>query len=182
MKSLVDLTWKVAVARGVLGILFGLLLAIWPWSALVFLIMWGVWLIFDAVGWFATAFAKGQGGSNRAMAALLGVLALLVAFFAIFSPGATAASLVAFLGIWLIIRGIGGALVGITGARGAPRGLVILGSVLDVVLGLLFFQDPLGSATVLVLLIGITMIIWGVVFIAVGLMLRKGFQDLSNLR
>ena len=182
MKSLVDLTWKVAVARGAVGILFGLLLAIWPWSALVFLVMWGIWLIVDAAGWFTTAFARGQSGSNRAMAVLLGVLALVVAFFAIFTPGATAASLVAFLGIWLIIRGFGGALVGITGAKGSPRALVILGAVLDIVLGLLFFQDPLGSATVIVLLLGITMIIWGVVFIAIGLLLRRSAKNLSSPR
>ena len=182
MKNLVDLTWKVAVTRGVLGIVFGLLLAIWPWSALIFLIMWGIWLLFDAVGWFTTAFAKGQSGGNRVMAVVLGVLAVLVALFAILQPGAVAAGLVIFLGVWLIVRGVVGAIVGISGAGRGPRALVIVGAVLDILLGVLFFLDPLGSASVIVVFIAIIMIIWGAVFIAIGLMLRKAARFASSAR
>lgn len=173
MKNVVDLTWKIAVTRGVLGIAFGLLLTIWPWSALVFLILWGIWLLFDAIGWFTTAIAKGQSGANRVVAVVLGVLAVLVALFAIVQPGAVAAALVIFLGVWLIIRGVFGAIVGISGAGRGPRALVFLGAMLDILLGVLFFLDPLGSASAIVLFIGIIMIIWGVVFIAIGFMLRK---------
>ncbi len=181
MNNLLNLTWKVAVARGVLGIVFGLLLVISPLSAVVFLIMWGVWLLFDAIGWFTTAFAKGQPASNRAMSILLGVLALLVAFFAIFRPGITAATLVLFVGIWLIVRGVGGALVGITQAKGGSRWLILLGAALDILLGVLFFLNPLGSAVVIVLFIGITLIVWGIVFVALGLMLRKRAKRVADL-
>lgn len=158
--------------------MFGLLLAIWPWSALIFLIMWGIWLLFDAVGWFTTAFAKGQSGGNRVMAVVLGVLAVLVALFAILQPGAVAAGLVIFLGVWLVIRGVVGAIVGISGAGRGPRALVIVGAVLDILLGVLFFLDPLGSASV----IAIIMIVWGAVFIAIGLMLRKAARSASSAR
>lgn len=174
MKSLLDLTWKVAVTRGVIGIIFGLILAIWPTSAVVFLIMWGIFLLLDAAGWFTTAFSKGQSSSNRAMGGLLGVLAVIAAFFAIFRPGIAIATLVIFVGIWLIVRGIGSAIMGITRASGTERWLILLGAALDILLGVLFFMNPLGSAMVIVLLIGIAMIVWGVVFVVLGLMLRKG--------
>lgn len=181
MTNLLDLTWKVAVTRGVLGIILGLLLVISPLSAVVFLVMWGVFLLFDAIGWFTTAFARGQAGSHRAMSVLLGILALVVAFFAIFRPGVTAASLVIFLGIWLIVRGIGSALVGITSATGSTRWLVLLGAVLDIVLGVLFFLNPLGSALLIVLFIGVTLIVWGIVTIALGIMLRQRAKRTSTL-
>lgn len=182
MKNLLDLTWKVAVTRGVLGIIFGLILAIWPTTAFIFLLLWGIFLLIDAVGWFTTAFAKGQSAGGRAMSVLLGVLAVLVAFFAILRPGVTAATLVIFLGIWLVVRGIGGALVGVISARGSTRWLVLLGAALDILLGILFFTNPLGSAAVIVLLIGITMIVWGVVFVVLGLVLRSTSKAVSDLQ
>lgn len=182
MKNLLDLTWKVAVTRGVLGAVFGLLLVIRPWSALVFLILWGIWLLFDAVGWFTTAFAKGQSLGNRVLAGALGVLAVIVALFAILQPIAFAAALVIFLGAWLIIRGVIGAIVGISGAGRGPRALMIVGAVLDIVLGVLFFLYPVGSASIIVLFIGIVMIVWGVVFIAIGIMLRKAAKSVSQAR
>lgn len=181
MKNLVDLTWKVAVTRGVLGIVFGVLLAVWPWSALVFLVMWGVFLLFDAVGWFTTAFARGQSGTNRVMAVVLGILAVLAAFFAILQPGAVAATLVIFLGAWLIIRGVLGAVVGISGEGRAPRALVIVGALLDILLGVLFFLNPLGSASVIVVFIGITMILWGIVFVVIGVTLRRAVKAAAGL-
>lgn len=180
MKNLLDLTWKVAVTRGVLGIIFGLILIVWPTTALVFVLMWGIFVLIDGLGWFTTAFAKGQNARSRAMAALLGVLAVLAGLFAIFRPGIAVETLVIFLGIWLFVRGIGSALVGIVSARGNTRLLVLLGAVLDVLLGVLFFSNPLGAATVIVLVIGITMLAWGVVLTVLGLTLRKGAKDLPD--
>lgn len=180
MKNLLDLTWKVAVTRGVLGVIFGLILLIWPTTALVFVLLWGIFVLLDGIGWITSAFARGQSGSRRAMSALLGVLALVVAFFAIFRPGVAAATLVIFLGIWLIVRGIGSALVGIVAAKGRTRWLVLLGAALDILLGVLFFLNPLGTATVIVVIIGIAMIAWGGVFVVLGLVLRKGARELPE--
>ena len=180
MKSLLDVTWKVAVARGVLGLILGLILVIWPMTALVFVLLWGIFILLDGVGWFATAFAKGQDASTRVLAIALGVLAAAAGIVAIFRPLAAVGALVIFLGIWLVVRGLIGAVVGLSGVEGRSRALVILGAVLDVLLGILFLINPFGSVTILVLLIGITTILWGVVFIAIGLMLRKGVQRFAG--
>ncbi|WP_158600459.1 HdeD family acid-resistance protein [Tessaracoccus antarcticus] len=178
MNNLLDLTWKIAVTRGVLGIIFGLILAVWPTTALVFVLLWGIFVLLDGLGWFVTGFSKGQSPGNRLTAIALGVLAVAAAIFAISRPGMTAAALIIVVGIWLIIRGVVGAAIGITGATGAPRGLVLLGAVLDILLGVLFFLNPYGSATVIVVLIAITMLIWGVVFLTLGFLLRKGAKAL----
>ena len=58
---------------------------------------------------------------------------------------------------------------------------VLLGAALDILLGVLFFLNPLGSALVIVLFIGITVIVWGVVSVALGLMLRKRAKRVADL-
>ncbi len=174
MRNLLEVAWKIAVARGALGVILGLILLIWPTTtAVAFVLLWGIFVLVDGVGWFITAFTKGQDGNTRVLAIALGILAVAVAVLAIFRPLATVGALVIVLGIWLIIRGLIGAVVGLSGVRGKSRALIILGAVLDVLLGILFLINPFGAAAILIIVIGVTLIVWGVVFVVVGFMLRK---------
>lgn len=173
MNDIAQLGWKLSVARGIVGIIFGLVLIIWPTSALVFVVLWGIFVIVDGLGWFTSALSRRLSGLGRAAAAVLGLLAVVAGVLAVFRPGVTVAVLFTLIGIWLVIRGLAGAALAFIVARGSTRWWLLLGAVLDVVIGVLFFLDPKGAASFMVILVGIALVVWGIVLLLVGLALRK---------
>lgn len=172
-KNWLDGAWKTLVVRGVLAVVFGVVAILWPTStatALVF--VWGFWALLDGIGNLAQAARPGPGPMRLAFA-VMGLIALVAAFFALFSPAVTAVTLTWILGIWLIVRGVIEVVTSFFDSRPAPRGLMLLGAALDFVLGILFVANPGASVVGIAVLLGITALAWGAVFVTVGLMLRK---------
>lgn len=166
-------SWQMLVLRGVVATLFGIVAMVWPEPTLVVIvILWGVWALLDGISSIAQATRPGPGLVRFAVGAM-GVLALVAAFFAIFRPVSMGLVLAWFLGIWLIVRGVMEVVLAFAKARPAPRGLLLLSAALDVVLGILFVTHPGRSAIGVAWLLGLLAIVWGVVFIVVGLIARK---------
>ena len=80
--------WKMLLVRGVIGMVFGILAIVWPIeTATALALLWGFWALVDGIGLLVGR----RSGRSRAGAgsgwSLLGVIALVAAFFAITSPG-----------------------------------------------------------------------------------------------
>jgi uncharacterized membrane protein HdeD (DUF308 family) len=177
MRNSLDGTWQTLVVRGVLAVVFGLVAIIWPTTtATALAILWGFWALADGIGNLVQATRPGP-GSLRVAAALMGVIALVAAFFAIFSPAVTAVALTWILGIWLIVRGVMELALSFSDHRPAPRGLMLLGAAIDFLLGVLFVANPGAGVVGIAVLLGLTALAWGAVFVALGLMLRKQGSD-----
>jgi uncharacterized membrane protein HdeD (DUF308 family) len=156
------IAWQLLLIRGVAGIIFGIVAMIWPiHTAIALAILWGVWALFDGVGWLIQAFGPMR-TSGRVWSIIMGIIALLAAFFAIFSPAMAAVTLTWILGIWLIVRG-GFEFFAAFGAEGWTRWLVLLGGVVSVVLGVLFVANPGRSAVAVTFTLGLFALIWGIV-------------------
>ncbi len=171
--SSLDGSWQTLVVRGALAVVFGLVAIFWPTTtAAALAILWGFWALADGIGNIVQAARPGP-GSMRLMAALMGLVALVAAFFAIFSPAVTAVALTWILGIWLVVRGLMELVLSFSDRRPAPRGLMLLGAALDLLLGVLFVANPGAGVVGIAVLLGLTALAWGAVFVALGLMLRK---------
>ena len=169
-----ELSWKALVVRGAVGIVFGIVAVVWPLetaTALVFL--WGFWALFDGIGSIMQAFQPETSGRQRALLVLIGVIALVVAFFAIFSPAVTVATLIWLLGIWLIVRGVMEVIIAFTNTGSGSRGMLLFSAALDLLLGILFVANPDASVVGIAFLLGLVAIAWGVVFLIGGLMIRR---------
>jgi uncharacterized membrane protein HdeD (DUF308 family) len=176
-KNWLDGTWKTLVVRGVLALVFGVVAIAWPTStAIALAVVWGFWALADGIGNLVQAVRPGPASARLAFAAM-GVIALVAAFFAIFSPSVTAVALTWILGIWLILRGVMELALSFSDSRPAPRGMMLLGAALDFVLGVLFVTNPGASVVGIAVLIGIMALAWGAVFVTIGLMLRKHAGD-----
>jgi len=167
-------SWKMLVARGVIAIVFGILAIAWPIStAIALALLWGFWALMDGIGSLVQAFQPEARGRSRLWLVLIGVVALVAAFFAIFSPAVTAVTLTWILGIWLIVRG----LFEVVGAFGSslmtPRWLLLLSAALSILLGILFVANPGGAAVGIAVFLGITALVWGAVFVVMGLAIRR---------
>ncbi|TCC44583.1 HdeD family acid-resistance protein [Kribbella capetownensis] len=171
------LGWKMLLVRGAIGIVFGILAIIWPIeTAIALAVLWGVWALADGIGSIVQAFQPESKG-NRIWLVVLGVIALLAAFFAIVHPGMAAKTLTWILGIWLIVRGLFELFGAFTNNHVMPRWLLVVSGALSILIGVLFVTNPGASAVGIAVLLGVTALVWGVVLIAVGLSVRR---DLSH--
>ena len=167
------LGWKMLLVRGVIAVIFGILAIAWPiHTAIALALLWGIWALTDGIGSIVQAFQPESKGS-RLWLVVLGVIALVAAFFAITSPGMAAATLTWILGIWLIIRGVFELFGAFSSRQVMPRWLLVLSAALSILLGVLFVANPGAGAVGIAVLLGVTALIWGVTLIAVGLSVRR---------
>lgn len=166
-------SWKMLVVRGAIGIVFGILAIVWPLeTAIALVLLWGFWVLAEGISLLVEAFQSTTQGS-RLGRAVLGVIALIVAFFAIFSPSVTAETLTWFLGIWLIIRGLVEVFTAFSSYRLTPRWLLLVGAALSILLGAFFVANPGRGAVGIAVWLGIIALCWGVIFVVMGFMLRR---------
>jgi len=170
--------WKVLLVRGVIAILFGIVAIAWPTStAIALALLWGFWALFDGVGSLVQAFQPESRGS-RVWLVIMGLIALVAAFFAIFRPAVTAVALTWILGIWLIVRGVFEAIGAFSSSLVLPRWLLLLGAALSLLLGALFVANPGRAVVAIAVWLGITAIVWGGAFVAMAIAIR---HDLTSL-
>jgi uncharacterized membrane protein HdeD (DUF308 family) len=167
-----SVSWKLLMVRGALGIVFGILAMVWPLeTAIALALLFGLWALTDGVSSIVQAFQPGATG--RVWLVVMGVIALVAAFFAIFSPAVTAATLTWILGIWLVVRGLFELVGAFSSGAQLPRWLLVGSAVLSVVLGVLFVTNPGAGAAGIAFLLGLVALAWGVVFLGLGFMLRS---------
>jgi uncharacterized membrane protein HdeD (DUF308 family) len=171
-KDWLNLSWKLLVARGVIGIIFGFMAMVWPDLTIIALVvLWGFWALMDGIGAFVQAFQPGAVG--RWWLVAMGVIALAAAFLAIFRPSVTAVALTWILGIWLIVRGLFELVGAFASSRPTPRWLLVASGLLSMLIGFLFTANPGTGAIAVAVWIGLMALAWGVVFVGAGLMARR---------
>lgn len=182
------MSWKGLLLRGLIAVVFGIIAIAAPVAAaLAFALLWGIWALADGIGAFIQAFAKdvvgmnadgsavmgGRSGGEKALLILLGLIGVIAGLLAITSPGLAAVALTWILGIWLIVRGIFELVGAFSASAAGARGLLILGAVVDFLLGILFVANPGKSVVGIAVFLGILAIIWGVVMFVIAFMVRK---------
>jgi uncharacterized membrane protein HdeD (DUF308 family) len=180
-KDLLTAAWKLLLLRGVIGIVLGIILVAWPEATIVVLmVLVGIWALIDGIGLAAQVFDKGAGAGQRVLFGVMALVALVVALVAIFRPGLAASAVTWFIGIWLLVRGLFELVGAFSSTVTAPRWLLVVGALLDLVLGWLFVANPGNSAKAVAVVIGILAIAWGVVFVVLALAARSATKDLPD--
>ncbi|MFC4785968.1 HdeD family acid-resistance protein [Nocardioides sp. MAHUQ-72] len=173
-KDWLEVGWKLLVTRGAIAIVFGIVAVARPSeTATALALLWGIWAIADGVGSLAQAFSPGAESSARWLLVAMGVIALLAGIVAVTSPAVTAVTLTWILGLWLMVRGVFELFGAVSSTTTVPRGLLVLTGLIDLFLGALFAANPGRSATGIAVLLGLVALLWGVVFLAVGLWVRR---------
>ncbi len=169
--------WKAMLVRGLVAAAIGVAVMVWPDITLrVLVILVGVWVLIDGIG-FLVAAIRAPSGAAKGLFGLLGVLALVAAFFCIFRPGVAASTVIWVIGVWLIIRGIFELFAAFGSSLGMSRWLAFLSAAVDLVLGILFVTHPDQTATGLSWLFGLFILIGGVVLVWLAFVARKGPSD-----
>jgi len=174
LRDWLNLSWKLLMIRGAIGVLFGIAAMAWPLStAIALALLWGFWALLDSAGSFAQAFERGTSAGARLMLVVMAVIALVAAFFAIFSPAVTAVTLTWILGIWLIVRGVFEVFGAFVASSSNPRWLLLASAAVDILLGILFAANPGRGALAIAFVLGLVAFVWGVIFLVAGFLVRR---------
>ena len=180
--DLLTATWKMLLLRGLIATVFGIVLIAWPDTTIVVLVvLWGIWALVDGIALAAQIFRSPGRTGQKVLVAVLALVAILAGLIAITRPGLAASAVTWFIGIWLLVRGLFELVGAFTSRASAPRWLLVLGALLDLVLGALFVANPGNSAVAIAVILGIIALAWGIVFVVLALLVRSRAAEVDRL-
>ncbi len=173
MEDWITLRWTTLLLRGLVGVGFGVVAMAWPDETVTVLVVtWGCWALVDGLITLAVA-ARVPGTVPKDVAVLAGVVALLVALFAIARPGVAAATLTWFLGAWLVVRGGLEIVQALSHEEGTGRWLLAVGGVVDGAIGVLFLANPGNAVLGIAFVLGLLALLWGLAFLVLAFFVRR---------
>jgi uncharacterized membrane protein HdeD (DUF308 family) len=157
---------RMLLFRGIIAVLLGILILVWPRIALAVLVyLFGALVLVGGIIAVATAlrYSHEQGWALLLVEGILGILAGVVAFA---WPGITLLFFVFLIAAWAIVTGI----LEIVSAFMVPLGagrewLLGLTGLVSIIFGILIAIRPIAGLFAIVWLIGIYAIVLGILFI-----------------
>jgi len=174
MLGLISKNWWVFLIRGVLAILFGLVMLARPGAGTSFLVwLFGVFAFVEGVFAVIAAFAGRKGNPNWWAVLVQGLAGILIGIVMFTNPLMTAILFVRLLGLWAIIVGLF-RIVGAVRLRAEVAGewMHVVGGIITVLLGIVVMAWPAGGVLAFAWLIGIFAILMGAFLIGVAVNMR----------
>jgi len=174
--------WWYLVLRGVFSILFGVTALLFPGPLLTTLVLlFGAYALVD--GLVAVLYGISVSRRSRVWVLLLeGALGVLVGVMTFLWPHITARLLLYLIAAWAIVTG-GLEIAAMTWLRslGLSGRLLAISGVFSVGLGVALFFAPEAGLVALTWLLGSYALVFGAVFLWLGLQLRRRLQTPSNV-
>jgi uncharacterized membrane protein HdeD (DUF308 family) len=167
--------WGWLFAYGLLTLIAGLAVLIWPSETLlVIAVLFGIQLIISGIFRFVMAFAIDDlTGGTRVLYALLGVLSIIIGIWAVRHVLLTLLALTVFLGIYWIVSGVIEIFTALSHREIPHRGWTVAMGALSVVAGLIVLAYPGLTLVGLAVILGVWLIIFGVMEMTAAFRLRS---------
>ncbi|MCW0213506.1 MAG: DUF308 domain-containing protein [Pseudonocardia sp.] len=159
------------IAYGVLSLLVGIAVLVWPGATLLTLaVLFAIQLFVLGIFRIVAAFAVPDTSSGtKVLAVVVGILSVIVGVICLRSPLQTIVVLTLVLGAFWLVNGIMEIVAGISGRGERGRAWAIVGGLIGVVGGIVILSAPLASAVALAWVIGILLVAHGIITIIAGL-------------
>lgn len=159
---------------GAIALLFGLVAAFFPIATgITLVVLWGIYALLDGIAAAVMAFNP-RPDQSRGFLIFTAIVGILAGGIAVFSPVTAGLALLWVLGVWLILRGVIEIISAFTQQQNGPRWLLVLGGAFWLVAGWLILAAPdTAAALIIALWLGILAIVWGIVLISVGFLVRR---------
>jgi uncharacterized membrane protein HdeD (DUF308 family) len=167
--------WWAVVLRGAAAILFGVLVLVWPPSAIAALVLlFGAYAVVDGIFNLVAAVRAPRGERRWGWLVFEGVISILAGLFTFFWPGITVLVLVLLVAWWSVVTGVAEIVVAIR-LRKQIEGEWLLGlaGVLSLAFGVVLFVAPAAGAVAIAIWIGAYSVIFGSLLVGLGLRLRS---------
>ena len=168
-------SWGWAMFFGVVSLVIGIIVALHPkHSVFVVAVLLAIWLIFAGIFRIVVAIAdRVDSGGTRWFMAAIGIVSIVLGIVILHHTSKSVALVGFIVGLFWLLAGLADFFAGYT-SKGAPgRGLMIFAGLVGVVLGTIALLNPGFSLTVIALLFGIWLAVFGVLGIVNAFQLRK---------
>ncbi len=155
--------WVLILVRGIIAILFGVMALISVEFTLLFLVyLFGAYVLLDGI--MAIIVALQERKSTRAwlVVFLIGIVGIIVGILSFIHPGNVALVIFYFVAAWLIVAGVFSIIAAFMRANGVEW-LSVIGGILSIIVGLIFFFHPVSSILSIVWLLGLFTLIYGII-------------------
>jgi len=175
MLGVMTRNWWTLIVRGILAILFGILVLLQPGIALTSLILlWGAYAIIDGVMGVFVAIRHRSDYPQWWVTLLEGIVGILAGVAAIIWPGLTALVMLFLIAGWAIMTGILEIIAAIQLRKEIEGEFWLgLGGLLSVIFGVLLILFPGAGILTLLGLVGIYSIVFGAFLIMLGFGVRS---------
>jgi len=166
--------WKTILLRGVLSVVFGIVLFAWPGISLVSLVLlFGAYVLVDGVGNVAAAIGGRKEQENWWVLLIAGFAGVGMGVLTFLTPGVTALALLFYVAIWAIATGLLQVVAAIR-LRKEIEGefWMVLGGLASVVFGALLVARPGGGALAVLWIFGAYAVLFGATLIVLALKAR----------
>ncbi|HEY5527229.1 MAG TPA: DUF308 domain-containing protein [Candidatus Anoxymicrobiaceae bacterium] len=167
--------WWTFLVRGLLAILFGVVVLVWPTATVfVLIILFGCYALVEGLFGIGYSIAKASKGEKFFALLLLGLLGVLVGIIVLARPGVTSLAVIWVIAFWLVLRGFLMIISAfeMTGTAGV-RWLVGITGAIAVVLGILMFIFPVSGIFGIILVVGLYCLVTGIFLTVVSFAVRK---------
>ena len=178
--SLLPHLWKSTLVSGVLAVLVGIMVLVWPGiSILVAAIFFGAYLLITGIAQVVLAFSLRAPASGKALLFISGLAAAILGVLCFLSLSDSILLLAIWIGVGFIFRGVATTASAISDKTLPGRALEIFLGVVTLIAGIVMLVMPFESLATLALVVGIWLIVIGLFEIVMAFGIRKESKDLT---
>ncbi len=174
LSTILQRYWWMILIRGILAILFGILVFVWPGITLLSLVfVFGFYALADGIANIVTAIGGRREQEHWWLLLLLGLAGVALGVLTFLNPGITALALLFFIAIWAIVTG-GLQIVAAIRLRKEIEGefWLALAGAASVGLGVLLIARPGAGALAVLWIIGAYALAFGVILLILAFKAR----------
>lgn len=178
-------SWRFPVALGILGVVIGVLLLLFPEQAIrITIYLFGLLAILIAVILFAVAYGMSRGGGAvAAVPAIIGIVFLIFGLVSFINPEIVGAFMAVLFSLLAIIAGFGLLFSSVfSGRPAAMRILTAAGGIFLAAIGISILFSTEATSQFIVQLIGALFIASGVIALAGALLMRGREEEMTCQR
>jgi uncharacterized membrane protein HdeD (DUF308 family) len=174
-RRLAESWWAIAL-RGLVAVVFGILVFVWPLLSLeVLVLLFGAFALVDGVLALVAAFRVTR---ERWALLLEGVVSLVAGLFALVLPGAATVAFLFLIAAWSIVTGVFEIVQAIrVRERIDNEWWLILAGVASVLFGVLIYVWPAAGALAVAWIVGVYALLFGLLLLALAWRLRNVRQE-----
>ena len=188
--SVIRHLWKSVLALGVLALIMGAAVLVWPGHSIVAAgILFVVYLLASGIAQVVTAFAVHSPAAGRVLLFISGAMSIALGVFAFrdFNDGAAVWLLALWIGVGFMFQGVTETVLAISFKELPERGWYIFVGVLTMIAGVMMLVWPISSIVVLsiiagvwLVVIGTTEIVWAVNVRSTAKKVERGIEPLTR--
>jgi len=167
--------WRTLAVRGLIALLFGLVVLLWPALVLTVLsVLFGIYAAVDGAITLVPALRSPARGLRRTLPLTEGAIGIVAGLVALLSPGLTVLGLVYLIAVWAVATGVTKVLTAMLLRAEVKNGWMLAGSgVLSVLFGILLVAVARSDVPFLAPFVGGFAVVVGLALIVFAFRMRE---------